>query len=392
MKSFTITEDQISRIIGAVSADELSRRFNQHFDFLTISGWTPQTPLDRGGIGMSEEEMIACAQRVAAFFGLDAQFLKRLPATTIADWARAIHGAVLGASGAKLQKFAFKAATRKNDNLDCTHSAGEIYQYAAAAANLFYGRRRLLSFVAPHSLVGFVLSVLTPNLQHIDAVDARGMTPELLSETLRFGDVLIATPTLWRYMMREKVTAPDNTMAVSFGEAMTFELAAEMRKAGFGVMRELYGTTETGLIGWRDSVAEPFILFDHWVRNGDRFVRIKPCGQEFYIDAMDLIEWVSDRSFKLGARRDGAVQIGAVNVFPEQVTEVLSEHPRIKECIVRAGRRGDGVNRLIAHIVLKPEFQPNDVTAREIDAWCRMKLRQQERPRIYNFEAVLRAV
>jgi len=391
MKSFTITEDQIVRIIGAVSADELSRRFNRYFDFLTISGWVPQTPLDRGGIGMSEVEMESCAQRVAAFFGLDAQLLERQLPATISDWAGTIHGAVLGAAGAKLQKFAFKGATRKNENLDCAHSAGEIYQYAAAAANLFYGRRRLLSFVAPHSLLGFILSVLTPNLQHIDAVDARGMTPELLSKTLRFGDVLIATPTLWRYMMREKVTAPDNTMAVSFGEAMTFELAAEMRKAGFGVMRELYGTTETGLVGWRDSVAEPFILFDHWMRDGDRLVRIRPCGAESHVDAMDMIEWMSDRNFKLGGRLDGAVQIGAVNVFPEQVTDVLSEHPRIKKCIVRAGRSGDGVNRLIAHIVLKPEFQPNDASAREIDAWCRMKLRQQERPRIYNFEVVLSA-
>ncbi len=107
------------------------------------------------------------------------------------------------------------------------------------------------------------------------------------------------------------------------------------------------------------------------------------------VEAMDVIEWTGERTFNLGGRRDGAVQIGAVNVFPAQVTDALGEHPRIKECRVKAGRRGDGVNRLIAHIVLKPEFQPNDQTAREIDAWCRMKLRQQERPRIYNFEKSL---
>ncbi|MHA7871144.1 MAG: AMP-binding enzyme, partial [Hyphococcus sp.] len=233
------------------------------------------------------------------------------------------------------------------------------------------------------------LSILTPNLQQIESVDVRGMTPETLSETLLFGDVLVATPTLWRYMMREQLAAPDNTMAVSFGEPMSYELSAEMRKAGFGVMRELYGSTETGLIGWRDSATEPFVLFDHWRREGDQLLRLNPDGGSRAVDAMDLVEWESDRSFRLGGRRDGAVQIGAVNVFPPQVAAALSEHPSIKECRVRAGRRGDGVNRLIAHIVLKPDYRPNDRTAREIDAWCRMKLRQQERPRIYNFEKSL---
>lgn len=385
MKSFAISEDQIARIIGAASADELSRQFNRHFDFLTIAGWSAETPLQRGGVGMTDEEMTACAQRMSALFGFSDDFLDGRPSVTIADWA----GALAKAASEKSTTLAFKAATRSNNNALCVHAADEIYQDAAAAANLFYGRRRLLSFVAPHSLLGFVLSVLTPNLQRIEAVDARGMTPEALSKTLQFGDVMVATPTLWRYMIREELEAPDNTVAVSFGEPMSYELSAEMRKAGFGVMRELYGSTESGLIGWRDSATEPFVLFDHWRRDNDRLVRITPGGEEKPVEAMDMIGWAGERAFSLGGRRDGAVQIGAVNVFPEQVADALREHPRIKDCRVRAGRRGDGVNRLIAHIVLEPEFQPNDQTAREIDVWCRMKLRQQERPRIYNFEKSL---
>lgn len=385
MKSFSINQDQISSIIGAASADELSRRFNRHFDFLTIANWSAETSLQRGGVGMSDEELAMCARRMSVLFGFEETYLDGRASETISDWAEAL---ATGA-GKHLLNFGFKAATRNNNDTQCIHPADEIYQDAAAAANLFYGRRRLLSFVAPHSLLGFVLSVLTPNLQHIESVDARGMTPETLSGTLLFGDVMIATPTLWRYMMREELAAPDNTMAVSFGEPMSYELSAEMRKAGFGVMRELYGSTESGLIGWRDSATEPFVLFDHWRRDGDQLLRATPDGAEKPVVAMDVIEWAGERTFSLGGRRDGAVQIGAVNVFPAQVAEALNEHPRIKECRVKAGRRGDGVNRLIAHIVLKPEFQPNDQTAREIDAWCRMKLRQQERPRIYNFEKSL---
>lgn len=386
MKAFHITEAQIASVIGAAAADELSRRFNRHFDFLTIAAWaSPETPLGSGGLELSEEEAEACAKRIASFFDFEETCLLDQSAERIADWASSTAAAI----SARLGHFSFKSAARDERDGSCIHAADEIFQDAAAAANLLYGRRRLLSFVAPHSLLGFELSVLTPNLLGIEAIDARGMTPEALSQTLQFGDVLVATPSLWRYMMREKLTAPDNVMAVSFGEPMTPDLAVDMRKSGFGVMRELYGSTETGLVGWRDAPADPFLLCDHWRREDDSLLRESPNGAAKPINAMDLIEWTDERRFRLLGRKDGAVQIGAVNVFPSDVARSLCDHEKIVACDVVDGRRGDGVNRLIANIVLAEGVSPNEKTARDIDAWCRRNLRQQERPRIYNFTLAL---
>ncbi len=383
MKNFVITEAQIARIIGAAAADELSRRFNRHVDFLTIASWTQDTALGRGGLALDEAEQIACAQRAAAIFGLDLNFLLRRPAGLIADWARDLAVAI----NRELTSFSFKPAARSDLDQAYGHPADEIFQDAAAAANILYGRRRLLSFVAPHSLLGLELSVLTPNLLGIESIDARGMSPDVLSKSLLFGDVLIATPTLWRYMMQEELKAPDNTLAVSFGEPMTLDLAVTMRKSGFGVLRELYGSTETGLIGWRDTPSDPFVLFDHWRRAGDELWRMRPDGAGRHVGAMDVLNWASDREFSLSGRRDGAVQIGAVNVFPDAVSASMKTHPHIEDCHIVVGRRGDGAARLIAHIVLSEKAPPNERTARDIDVWCRINLRQQERPQIYNFES-----
>lgn len=385
MKPFLISETQIASVIGAATADELSRRFNRHFDFVTIASWSEDTLLGSGGIALSDEEKDACARRAAEIFGLESNLLSGHQAQRISDWAREISKII----SERLISFSFKSAARDDRGAAHTHAAAEIYQDAGAAAGLLYGRRRLLSFVAPHSLLGFELTVLTPNLLNIEAVDARSMTPDILSDTLLFGDVLVATPTLWRYMMRENLKAPDNTMAVAFGEPMTADLSAEMRKSGFGVLRELYGSTETGLIGWRDAPGEPFVLFDHWRRDDDELVRISPDLSAKQTPAMDVLDWTAARSFCLGGRRDGAAQIGAVNVFPDEVAKMLRRHPKIADCKIAVGRSGDGVNRLIAHLVLMKEAPPNEQTAREIDSWCRLNLRQQERPRIYNFEAVL---
>ncbi|MCK5750656.1 MAG: hypothetical protein KAH44_30835 [Oricola sp.] len=383
MKAFSLTQAQIARVIGAAAADELSRRFNRHVDFLTIASWTGETALGRGGLSLDDEEKRACARRAAAQFGLDAEFLTKRPAEKIADWAREI----ALAAHFSLTSFSFKPAARSDHDVAHAHPADEIYQDAAAAANVLYGRRRLLSLVAPHSLLGLELSILTANLLCIESVDARGMTPEALSKGLLFGDVLVATPTLWRYMMQENLQAPDNTLAVSFGEPMTPELAADMRKSGFGVLRELYGSTETGMIAWRDTPGEAFVLFDHWRKDGDSLMRVSPDGSSRRIEAMDSLNWTGERSFTLAGRRDGAIQIGAVNVFPDAVAAAMRAHPHIKNCRITVGRRSDGAARLIANIVLSEKASPSERTARDIDVWCRINLRQQERPQIYNFEA-----
>ncbi|MFQ5562697.1 MAG: hypothetical protein ACE5FO_03915 [Parvularculaceae bacterium] len=387
MKAFAIDHSQIARVLAALAADELARSFKKHKDFLTIAGWKAETPLGAGGLALNETERTACAQRAAEFFGLAIDSLERVSAERLADWAKAIEAAI----DRKLEIFAFAPAGRDNDDAPVAHAADEMFQDAAAAANLLYGRRRVLSLVSPHSLLGFILTVLTPNLQRVAVCDARGMAPEALSGALAFGDALVATPTLWRYAMREGLAAPDNVMGVTFGEPMTAELAVDMRKAGFSAMRELYGSTETGVIGWRDGPGEAFVLFDHWRREGEGIVRRPPGGGERAIEPMDILAWDGARSFRLAGRRDGAIQVGAVNVFPDRIAEIIRRHPRVAACRMSVSKPRNGVNRLVAHIVLADNAPPSETAAREIDGWCRENLRPQERPRIYNFESAVNA-
>ncbi|MBB5517975.1 hypothetical protein [Amphiplicatus metriothermophilus] len=383
MKAFVIPRERIARIIAALAAEELGARFKRHVDFLTLAGWSEETPLGAGGLALSKSERAACARRAADFFGLDPVLIDAAGAERLADWARAAED---GATRS-LTVMRFTPAGRDSEREACAHPADEVFADAAAAANLLYGRRRMISLVAPHGLLGFSTTVLTPNLLRIPCLDARGLSPDALGETLAFGDVLVATPTLWRYVIREGVLAPDNAMGVSFGEPMTSDLAAEMRKAGFGAIREFYGSTETGLVAWRDSPDEAFILFDCWRRDGEKMLRRSPSGAVRRVKAMDILHWESERSFRLGGRRDGAVQVGAVNVFPDRIAETISRHRFVESCEVSADGRPGGITRLIAHIRLNAEIPPTEQTAREIDAWCRTQLGSHERPRIYHFEA-----
>ena len=387
MKAFEISPEQIGAIVGALVADELSWRFRRHMDFLTLESLSPSTRLKTGGLRLDAAEYEACARRAAGFFDAEAGLLLDGKADTLADWSAALAGAI----GRRLARFRFTPAGRDSESESCVHDADAIFAEAAAASNLLHGRRRLISFVAPHGAMGFVLTVLTPNLQQIPTVDARGAPPEELKKLLQFGDVVVATPSLWRFLIGEGLVAPDNSMALYFGEEMPPDLAAEMRQAGFGAQREIYGSTETGLLGWRDFPGEPFLLFDFAARENDRLMRRTPDGGTRAIEAMDALRWDGARTFHLAGRRDGAVQIGGVNVFPARIAAAIEAHDKVRACAIRVGRHEGGFQRLIAHIVLSDGRAPSETIARNIDRYCRAKLHPYERPRVYRFEADLDA-
>jgi len=381
MRAFAISSMQAAKVIAGVVADELSGEFKRYTDFLTAASWTEATPLGENGMALDAPERAHCAAAVERFFGLEKGALDPAAGAIIADWARTIEAAI----SRDFRRIRFKPAGRSGDSAVVEHAAANIYKDAAAAANLLHGRRRIVSMVAAHGLIGFVTTVLAPNLLRIDSMDARGLSLDDLRDVLQFGDALVATPTIWRYLVSDGLRAPDNAIGVVFGEVLTPELGAEMRKSGFGAIRELYGSTECGLVAWRDTLSEPFTLFEHWMRSGGNLVRATP-GGEIPVPLMDELEWTDARAFRLGPRRDGAVQVGAVNVFPDRIAAIIKGHPSVADCTVSVMRQANGVNRLVARLRLKKGELLTERAARDIDAWCRMQLRPPERPRIYNFD------
>ena len=383
MKAFALTRTQIASVSAALAIDELGSKFGRHIDTLTGASWSAETPLFEEGADLSPEEELACRLRVYRFFGREDAAISAKGASAIGDWADGVSAAI----SSRLSAFSFSAA--RDDEREYSHRADAIFTDAASAANLLYGRRRLLSLVMPHSLIGFTLSVLTPNLLRAPSVDARNMAPDDLKKFLAFGDALIATPSLWRYIIAQGVFAPDNAMAVFFGEPMTADLASDIRKAGFGAQREIYGSTEHGLIGWRDVPSDPFALFDQWRRQDAGLGRIFPSGETANVTPMDELHWEGDRRFRLGGRRDGAVRIGGVNVFPARIAQKVAEHPEIRRCEISVSKQQTGADRLIATIELNSGAPPSESSARSIDSWCRAKLRPHERPRLYSYAASL---
>ena len=380
MRSFEIRPAQIVRVVAALTADELARSHGRYVEGLTLSTWRADTPIGPGGADVRADQAEGCARRAAIFFGLPDDTIAVAPEDSFGTWAGALAARVRG----ELTAFRFHPATH-GGVADTRHPADDVYQDARAVAGLMQGRRRVVTMIAPGSLFGFVCAVLAPNLQRLDALDARPLTPDELADALRFGDVVIATPTLWRYLADTLPSVPDNVVGISYGEPLGPDLAGRLRGRGLGGMRELYGSTETGIVAWRDSPTDPFVLLDHWRRDGGALVRTRANGREHGTIAMDEMSWQGERSFTLLGRRDGAVQIAGVNVFPAKIAETIAGHEAAAGCTVRLSQRPGALDRLIATVRLKPGMVANQDLAWSVDEFCRARLQPPERPRIYTF-------
>ena len=153
---------------------------------------------------------------------------------------------------------------------------------------------------------------------------------------------------------------------------------------------EVYGASETAGIGWRDDPDEPFALLDHW-RPGidtETLLRVLPDGTCEAARIPDRLAWCGPRAFRVEGRRDEAVQVGGVNVFPSLVRDQLLKHPCVHDAAVRLMSPGEGV-RLKAFIALtRPSRDVADLR-RELIAWCNERLTVPERPKAFSFGSEL---
>ena len=374
------TRDQLVAIASGLTADELARQFHQFTDSLTLAEWSAETKLGEGGLELTPAQQQACRARFFHFFGHDDVVGKESQSACFGDWADQIAPHLTSPL-----KIVYFPPSADSETPAISHPAEALIQDAEAMANLVRGCRRVIAMVAPHSLFGFATTVLAPSLLKLETVDARPLSVEQLEETIAPGDLIVATPTLWRFLLQSVPNFPTNMFGLSFGEPLSGALYTSLRERGLSALREIYGSTENGIIGWRESPSEKFVPFGHWQRDGEDLIRLGEAGEKISVKPMDRLVWSGERAFSLEGRRDGAIQIGAVNVYPDMIAKKIADHPDIKECQVSVSRHGVAMDRLVAKILLRKGLLPDQTMAWKVDAWCRKKLRPPERPRIYTF-------
>ena len=311
--------------------------------------------------------------------GIEDYFLMR---RTLGDWVD-IAAAGLDGYAAKLS---FVTSGSTGIPKTCSHTLAALLQEASTLSTLFHGTKRLLFAVPSHHIYGFLFTILLPEMLRLDSrsvIDLRETIPSGLPARAAPGDLVVAHPEFWRAAVRCDTRYTVDVTGVTSTGPCAEDICDALTAAGVSRLVQIYGSSETAGIGWRNDPRAAYALFPYWsvdLARPEYLIREGPDGCLTSIAVQDRIDWIDERHFSVGLRHDAGVQVGGVNVFPTRVADLLKQHRLVADAVVRLMRLDEG-NRLKAYVVLAPTARDALSATRELRSWIDAVLPVAQRPK-----------
>lgn len=145
---------------------------------------------------------------------------------------------------------------------------------------------------------------------------------------------------------------------------------AAYRSASPGDEGELYCRGAVTMTRYLDTEAVDDVHDEDWVPTGDVF-RVTAAGDLVFV-----------------GRADNRLRSGGVNIYPENVEQVLVRHPAVEEAVVVGVDDETWNHRVCAVLVPTPDAAPGESLAEDVDAFCQATegLARSKRPREYAIE------
>jgi 4-coumarate--CoA ligase (photoactive yellow protein activation family) len=381
-----LPSETVGRLIVALVAEELGRIRGRAVDPAEWRGWTPATRVDEDGLGADSLARLELVARLNRYFHMHEVGAEDwlLVKPTLGEWTE-----IVGESLARFSdRIAFQTSGSTGTPKEAVHETADLIAETDAHAALLPDAERIVALVPPHHIYGFLTTALGPARRGMPVLDARGWTPAQVLRAARAGDVIAATPFLWGVLRRSGGRLAAGGTGLTSTAPAPPELWDEAAAMGLDRLVELYGATETAGIGWRDAPRAALCILAHLERAPDGTLRRRRDGAP--LAPPDTLEWTADGRFRPAGRRDGAVQVGGVNVWPDRVRETLMKHPLVAECAVRLDAGAGGVARLKGFVVPGPEAPEDcDAMAATLARYCAESLSAPERPVRFAFGAAL---
>ena len=344
--------------------------------------------------GADSLELMALTAALAQTLQLEqAEMLNGLLADTRIDAWVALTAAALDA-GSGPAAIAFRSSGSAGAPKVCVHTLATLWQEVAALAALLPARTRIIGAVPAHHIYGFLFTVLLPQHMGVALLDVSGQLAPATWQGLRAGDLVIGYPEFWQAALSgagagERACGGD-IVGVSSTAPCPDSLATALEAAGLARLVQVYGSSETGGVGWRDVAAAPYRCMAYWRRDPHDdtvLLRAMPDGASVAYPLQDRLAWDDAGGFVPAGRIDAAVQVGGVNVYPARVSALLRSHPLVADAAVRLMRSDEG-GRLKAFIVAAGAESEHALTG-QLEALLREHTAAAERPASYTFGAAL---
>jgi len=336
--------------------------------------------LDLQGPGFDSLERVQVASAIAAFFQMQRVGLEDnlLATTTLDQWVEivceslAVHDQQLG----------FRSSGSTGEPTLAVHDLDHLQQEVAFLAELLGPCEVIAGVVPRHHIYGFLFTVLLPQQLGARFIDARDRLPGQVAAALGPASAVVGYPDYWQLVAANNIRFGADVSGITSTAPCPDELARQLVPRQLGRLIQLYGASETAGIAWRDHPDAPFALFPYWQRADD--AHLQRAGAAAPVPLPDYVSWTSERHFQVQDRRDQAVQIGGINVDPEQVAAALMRHPQVRKAAVRRMRPAEG-ERLKAFIVPADPDVDRQTLREALTRFVDQTLDVPARPRAFTF-------
>lgn len=332
--------------------------------------------LRNGGAALDSLDQLTVAREVATFFELEKTGAEELllRRRRLDQWSELI---VQGLDEGMVTDLWLRSGGTTGEPKLLPHPVARLKAEVKDITWAVAGTRRIVSLVPLHHIYGLIWGPLLASRLAVPLIHGPAAL-KTVHEDLRAGDLLIAVPELWRYLAGRRQPFPDGVRGVTSTAPCPPGLIAHLREQGLATVLEIYGSSETGGIGWREDPGDGYRLFGHWQRHDEDHLIFGEAGP---VLLPDHVRWGAEGRVTPVRRRDGAVQVGGANVWPARVAAFIERHSAVKACAVRP-MEADGGLRLKAFVV--PEGSESGVAqadlAAELRTWLSAELPAAERP------------
>ncbi len=353
-----VSQEHLFFVLRSLIVAHLSEHSDSWEIKAQAGSWSLDTTIDRNGIGIDSLDLVAIASRVNQMFhlheaGTEDYLLAR---RRFADWAAIIQDA--WAQG--VSKIQFYSSGSTHIRTSSSHSLASLLQEIESIDQFLPSVARFHGYVPLHHIYGFLFGFLLPVCRKA-AFSDHHLQPVI--KPLAPDDAVISFPDHVSLMLDNQSNTMRAGTIVSSSAPMPQSLWEQMDSASVKNCVEVYGSTETGGIGFRFSGQAPFQLMAHWQAgvNKDGMLQKKTLDEDLLCSSdprvfalQDQLQWIDDQKFLVLGRKDAVVQVGGVNVNLARIREMMRNYPGIRDCAIRAMTPGEG-HRLKAFLVLEHE-------------------------------------
>ena len=238
-----------------------------------------------------------------------------------------------------------------------------MWKESREVAALFPDTKRIISLVPCTDWYGFLFGAELPHILQVPLISLPDQPAQEWNVKLQAGDLVVATPKFWNYWLRCGNQFPREVEVVCATAPCNEELTSQLSAVGVARVTDMYGSSLTGPLGFRQQVKSPFKMFSFWnVSLSQGSIRLKHASRAEWVTLPPKIEIGNDREFYPLAQRvtENPNENNLVDSL-HQIEQVLVSHPAVRACRVRPVSSQPN-SRLEAFVALHDGYTPSHLS------------------------------